>query len=272
MNGMIDLIRAKLTSLEAKEDKYNYLREYLQILILSILDNLGYFRQIAFVGGTALRIVYKINRYSEDLDFSLINAKTYDFQTLLEKILSELKLRGFDVSVKQKEPKQAVHSTFIRFAQVLNEFDLSTLKDEKLSIKFDIDTNPPLGHKTQLSSYDEPFIFNINHFDKASLMAGKLHAILQRKFDKGRDYYDLLWYLSGRVEPNLELLNNALKQTMELKSDLNTKTWRSKLLTKLKDVDLKKMQSDVEPFLMFASEINNINYKNFERLLSVYEL
>jgi len=264
---MIELIASKIADLKTDEEKYNYLREYLQVLILSILDEAGYFRNIAFIGGTALRLIYKIHRYSEDLDFSLVNRDKYDFDLLVDKLVKELQLRNFDIHIKKKKVKSAVDSVFIRFGRVLFETGLSPLKDEKLAIKFEIDSNPPLGFNLEYSSFSEPMVFNLSHFDKPSLMAGKLHEILQRKYEKGRDYYDLWWYLLGGVEPNLELLNNSLEQTTAKNPGLDVNTWKAMLLERLRKTDFSKVHNDVEAFLMFKTELKNLTLENFERVL-----
>jgi predicted nucleotidyltransferase component of viral defense system len=264
---MIELIKAKLKSYSTDEEKYNYLREYLQIIVLSIIDELGFFRNISFVGGTALRIIHHINRYSEDLDFSLVNHDGYDFEKLIAGVLRGLSLRGFDVDVKEKKQKTAVQSTFIKFTGVLYEAELAPIYSQKLAIKFEVDTNPPLGYRTEFSSFVQPFVYGINHFDKPSLMSGKLHAILQRKYEKGRDYYDLLWYLLSGVEPNLDLLNNSLKQTTKQDPNLNSETWKKEVLQKISSVNFKKIHEDLLAFLIYKHELKSISKETFVRAL-----
>ena len=264
---MINLIRKKIESLDNNEQKFNYLREYLQILILSILDEAGYFRNIAFIGGTALRIVYGINRYSEDLDFSLFNKEKYNFDLLVDKLVRELSLRNLDISIKKKKAKSAVQSVFIRFGGVLFETGLSPLQDEKLAIKFEVDSNPPLGFKLAYHSFNEPMLFNLCCFDMPSLMAGKLHAIFQRKYEKGRDYYDLWWYLLSETVPNLELLNNSLEQTTGSNPGITLSNWKEKLLEKIKTTDFSIVHKDLSTFLISKSELKNLSLENFTRVL-----
>jgi predicted nucleotidyltransferase component of viral defense system len=264
---MISLIAQELKSIKNDKDRFNFLREFLQILILSIIDEAGYFRNLSFIGGTALRIVHRINRYSEDLDFSLIDPNNYSFVDLIEKLLRELKLRGLKVNTKKIREKSTVQSVFFRFSELLYEAGLSPLKEEKLFIKFEIDSNPPLGYKTELHTLTDPLLFNVLVFDKPSLMAGKLHAILQRKYEKGRDYYDLLWYLLSGVEPNLDLLNNSLKQTTGQYSDLKDKAWKNLLLDKISNANFELIRDDISPFLIYDHELKSISKESFVRAL-----
>lgn len=264
---MIDLIKSKINNFKTDKDKFNYLREFLQVLMLSIMDEAGNFRNLAFVGGTALRIIYKINRYSEDLDFSLIDDQNYDFDSLVDKLLRELDLRGFNVSTKKRKGHTAVQSLFFKFDSLLYETGLSPLEDEKLFIKFEIDTNPPQGFSTEFHSFSDPLMFSFQSFDKPSLMSGKLHAVLQRQYDKGRDYYDLLWYLLEKVEPNLILLNNSLKQSTGQDHNLTAKSWKEAVLSKLGSVDFDQIRLDVDSFLIYEHEVKQLSLENFKKLL-----
>ena len=138
---MLEVIEEKVKNLSSKEDKINTIREFLQILILKVLKDKNVFMSVAFLGGTALRILYKLKRYSEDLDFSLIKKNGYNFLDLLEKLKKELELNNLQVDLKYKT--DIVDKSFIKFKNVLQYFDLTKLKDEKLSVKIEIDTNPP---------------------------------------------------------------------------------------------------------------------------------
>jgi predicted nucleotidyltransferase component of viral defense system len=260
---VIDLIKSKLNFIIDKQEKFNFLREYLQLIILSIIDELGYFKNLAFVGGTALRIIYKTNRYSEDLDFTLVKKDGYEFDKLTNSLLRELVLRGFNVDFKLNKQKTSVHSIFIKFNDILYQTNLSSLASQKITIKFEIDTSPPLGFNTIYSSFIDPFVFGINHFDKSSLMSGKLNAIFTRKYQKGRDYYDLLWYLINGIEPNSNLLHASLKQS----NNHNAKNWKQELTEKLNNTNFKKIQEDLLPFLIFKNEVMSINKEQFSKLL-----
>jgi len=263
---MIDLIKAKLR--ESKKNKslqIHLVREYLQIYLLKLLADRSAFKNISFLDGTALRILYKLRRYSEDLDFNLVNNANFDFELLVNKSLKDLSLSGFNV---EAEPKgDNVRQALYKFSGLLAELDLSPYKNQKLSIKLEIDVNPPKGANIETSLVQGEFLFTVTHHDLPSLFAGKLHAFFQRGFTKGRDYYDLLWYLKEGIDPNLEFLNNALQQS-EAGFSLSKSDWRLKLLEKLASTDLNRAAEDVSRFLFEPKEAENISYKTFEKLIS----
>lgn len=262
---MLDIIKDKIQRIDNEEQKLMVAREMLQVIILKILRDKGHFKNLAFVGGTALRLIYRINRYSEDLDFSLVEKNGYDFKTIVNDLEKGLALFNFDVDIKFKE--NVVNAAQIKFSLLLHELGLRVHHQAKLMIKFEVDTNPPAGADVELVKLVDFLEYDLKVFAKPSLMAGKLHAVLQRRYDKGRDYYDLYWYLLGKIEPNLDLLNNSLEQTTGEKSNLNSGTWKNELLAKIKKVNFKKIQNDVEPFLMFKSELDNLSLEGFERAL-----
>lgn len=251
---MIEILKTKLKQYHNNIEKYNYLREFLQLLVLKILDEKGCFRNIAFVGGTALRILYNLNRFSEDLDFCLINKNHYDFISLMETIETELRHYNLNVNITKKA-KKTVGAAFIKFDNLLFATGLSPIKDQKILIKFEIDQNPPAGYKTELTMVNKEFLMAINQYDLPSLFAGKLHAVLCRKYTKGRDFYDLIWYLSKKTEPNYPLLNNAIQQTEHKNLNLNKDKLKKLLLEKIENTDLKKVKNDIEPFLADHNEI-----------------
>lgn len=263
---MLEIIKAKTDLVTDKEMKLNIAREFLQILILQLLRSLGAFNNIAFIGGTALRIIYKVNRYSEDLDFSVIDKNKYDFTKLIKGLKAELTLLNLNTDISYKE--NIVNTSMIKFENLLPELDSRFHKQEKLNIKLEIDTNPPLGYKLETPLIDGNNIFNVVAFDLNSLMSGKLHAILNRKFAKGRDFYDLLWYLVKNIEPNLELLNNSIEQTTGKKSNLSKSNWKPTILKRLEEFDFDAIQKDVRRFLIAQNEVETINLVNFKQLLT----
>lgn len=190
-------------------------REYLQAGILKALQEAGAFTNWAFLGGTALRFLYSLPRFSEDLDFSLKEAgKDSAFIERMEKIKKSFTREGYHVEIKARADK-TVQSAFLRFPGLLAELGLSALPAEVLSIKVEIDTNPPAGARFSSTVVRRHHLLNLLHYDKSSLLAGKMHALLTRKYVKGRDLYDLVWYLSDKTwpKPNTVLLQNALVQS-----------------------------------------------------------
>lgn len=263
---MLEIIENKIKKSKSREEKINLLREFLQILILKIIRDKNAFLNIAFVGGTCLRVIYDLKRYSEDLDFSLTSKKGYNFLNLLDKLNNELKLINIKADLKYKVG--TVENCFIGFTNVLQAFDLHKHRDEKLNIKLEIDTNPPKGAKKEEKIVNNQFIFNLITYDLPSLMAGKLHAVLCRSYAKGRDYYDLIWYLTKKIEPNLKLLNNAIIQTEKESWNLTKNNWKQILLERLQNLNYKKIQTDVNPFLQTKEEVELIQLKTFQELLS----
>ena len=193
----------------------NLVREYLQARILESLQRSGAMVPLAFHGGTALRFLFSIARFSEDLDFALERpSANYHFRTYLKDIQSMFTGEGYDAQIKVNDQK-TVNSAFVRFPGLLHELNISPHPNETLAVKIEVDTLPPQGAVVETDLVRHFIPLRLQHHDRASLLSGKLHAILQRKYAKGRDLYDLMWYLSDPnwPEPNLILLGNALAQT-----------------------------------------------------------
>lgn len=225
---------------------------------------------LAFQGGTALRFLYAIRRYSEDLDFALERPdRGYDFRSYLRAIESDLKREGYGVEVRLNDTR-TVHSAFVRFPGLLFDLNLSPHANEIFSIKVEIDTKPPAGAVLATTVVRRSLTLNLQHHDRASLFAGKLHAILQRPYPKGRDLYDLIWYASDPMwpSPNLVLLNNALAQTGWTGSSLEDSTWKSAVVERLRGVDWGRAAADVKPFLEVPEEVDLIREEVVEAALA----
>lgn len=229
--------------------RLNVLREYLQAFALRSLHESEAFGSIAFVGGTALRFLRQLPRFSEDLDFSRYSAQHYDGPQWMQKLKRDFASAGFDVSVTWREQK-AVHTAWIRIGELLKVTGLSPHADQTLSIKVEIDTNPPDGAGIEKHVITRHLSFMVAHYDTASMMAGKTHALLARPYVKGRDWFDLLWYLTQvpPAAPNEVLLQNALDQT-EGVGKHRAAAWRELLLTRLETLPFDRVAADVSPFL-----------------------
>jgi len=248
----------------------NQAREYLQALILQSLQHAGAMVPLAFHGGTALRFLYNSQRYSEDLDFALEgNARGYDFHSSLQAIRRDLEAQGYALTLKVSDQK-TVQNAFVRFPGLLLELGLSPHEDEVLAVKIEVDTRPPQGAGLETTLVRHHVLLNLQHHDRASLLAGKLYALLQRQYLKGRDLYDLIWYLSAPdwPAPNLTLLNNALAQTSWRGPRLTPETWRQTLRAHLKEIPWKQARADVEPFLLSQQESALLTRENLDQLLS----
>ena len=252
----------------------NLAREFLQARILAALQRAGAMIPLAFHGGTALRFLYAHGRYSEDLDFALEGGRgsgdrgRYDFRGYLQAIRAELTPEGYPVELKVSDQK-TVHSAFVRFPGLLYELGLSGQQGEVLAVKIEVDTNPPAGAGLATTVVRRFVVLQLQHHDKASLLAGKLHAILQRAYTKGRDLYDLLWYLSDPAwpPPNLTLLNNALAQTGWQGETLTGANWRAQVRERLRRLDWQNIQTDVRPFVEPGFDLSLLNLENLELVL-----
>ena len=212
---------------------------------------------LAFQGGTALRFLYSIRRYSEDLDFALERAGAgYDFRGYLENVRADLRRDGYDVDLARVSDQRAVHSAFVRFPGLLHELGLSGRREEALSVKIEVDARPASGAVLETTVVRRHVLLRIQHHDRASLLAGKLHAILRRPYPKGRDFYDLIWYLSDPEwpPPNLVLLNNALAQTGWTSAPLLETSWAAAVRARLRSVRWELLAADVRPLLESAED------------------
>ena len=248
--------------------RLNSLREYVQAFIMRSLHESEASRAVAFVGGTALRFLEDLPRFSEDLDFSQILTDGYDPGRWLRKLKRDLDLAGFDSTVRWID-RTPVQVAWVRTASLLEEAGLSGHREQKLSIKIEIDTRPPAGAAMQRTVITRHFTFVIRHHDLPSLMAGKLHALLTRGYPKGRDWFDLVWYRSRRppVEPNLPLLQHALDQTQGA-DRYRAADWRVLLRTRLADLDAAALARDVAPFLERPADAALLERVNLEAVLA----
>jgi len=262
---LINLVKSATSPLQGK----NLTREYLQANILRFLQGAGAMIPLAFYGGTSLRFLYAIPRYSEDLDFALERSrKDYDFRGYLYVIQREFEKMSYQLEIKYKDSK-VVHNAFIRFPGLLYDLGLSLQKKEGLAIKIEIDTNPPSGAGLDTTVIRRHMVLQLQHHDCASLLSGKLHAILQRQYIKGRDVYELFWYLSDPSwpEPNLLMLNNALEQTCWTRGVLTQNTWRAVVRERIENLAWERVLSDVTPFLEHPSDLKILTHENLLQLL-----
>ena len=165
--------------------------------------------------------------------------------------------------------RKVVHNAFVRFPGLLFELGLSPRRDEVLTVKVEVDTNPPAGAVLTTTVVRRYVMLQLQHHDRASLLAGKLHAILQRPYLKGRDLYDLLWYLSDPSwpAPNLRLLNNALQQTSWRGEPLTGDNWRTVIRQRLHTVSMDNAVADVRPFLEAGADTSLLTGENLSRVL-----
>jgi hypothetical protein len=262
---LAELVRDSPSLVQAR----NLARECIQARLLECLQRAGAMVPLAFHGGTALRFLYAIPRYSEDMDFALEQAhEEYDLRAYLRAIRAQLEAEGYTVELRVSD-RRVVHSAFVRLPGLLYELGLSPHRTEVLAVKLEVDTHPPAGAVLATTVVRHYVTLQIQHHDRASLLAGKLHAILQRSYLKGRDIYDLLWYLGDPAwpAPNLALLNNALHQTGWSGGTLTEGTWRSVLRERLQALDWGQVAADVRPFLSPGTDPGLLTLENALRVL-----
>lgn len=260
-----------ITTAGTSTQALNWMREYLQARILAVLQAKGAMVPLAFHGGTALRFLYQLPRFSEDLDFALERPESgYDFLDYLGAIKTKLTLEGYPIAIKYNTEK-VVHSAFINFPGLLFEFGLSPHPTQKFSIKLEVDTCPAQGAglSTSLIRHRELFL-NLQHHDKSTLLAGKVHAILQRQYLKGRDIYDLVWYLSDKTwpAPNFLMLDNALAQTGWEGEAVSEANWPRILRQHLNAEKVHSARQDVGPFLARPEDLDLLTWDTISQLIS----
>ena len=232
----------------------NIAREYLQARILEAMQRAGAFAHVAFRGGGAVRFLYDLPRYSEDLDFALEGDRDgYDLRGWLEAVRRQFRREGYEVRAAVRDG-DAVHAARLRFPDVLYEIGLSPHPDHALAVKIDVDTDPPDGAVARTSLVRRHVSLRLWHHDRASLLAGKIHAVLRRPFAKGRDVYDLAWYLSDPrwPSPNLRLLSSALRRGVESTGDeppSPASAWREAVARRLSVSSWDQLAADARPFL-----------------------
>ena len=252
------------------EEKKNALKEVVQEVALCGLSRAGFFKHAAFYGGTALRIFYGLDRFSEDLDFSLVTPNT-DFQlnryfSGLESELSSLGLH-FSIEEKQKTADSAIKSAFLKGntrEHILSIYDVNTIginPDEVIKIKFEVDTNPPAFAQFENKYRLLPTPYQVKLYDMPSLFAGKLHAVICRAWKsrvKGRDLYDYVFYLAKQAEVNLSHLRARLEDSGALsKDELFTRETLLKMLNKrFETIDFEQAKQDVLPFIANPAKLD----------------
>ena len=254
------------------DDTKAIIREIVQSIVLIGLSRSGFFRKASFYGGTALRIFYNLNRYSEDLDFTLNNAEPdFSIELYTSKIKEVALSYGLEleIMIKNKKTKSPIESAFAKLntyqifiSLKLDNKIISTLhKDELIKVKFEIDCNPSLGFKNETKWLDIPEFAQIVVLDEPSLFAGKLHAILCRNYKntvKGRDYYDFLFYVQKRIKPNLIYLRNKLIEIGKIKRsdhfDLNV--LKSMLIEQFEKVDFNQVKQDAMRFVFKNEDLS----------------
>lgn len=256
MDNSIIQQRLKEANPKTLEEQTHILKEIVQEVILYGLSTIHFFDKVLFQGGTALRILYGLPRFSEDMNFILKNPyETFDWQVYMNGIQDICEEYGIVTNIIDKSKAHtSIQRLFIKNDSIGKVLDLSFKHqaNSSLLIKLEIDINPPLGSNSEVKYLDFPLLHTIEAQDLASNFSGKCHALLCRKYTKGRDWYDFLWYVAKKMTPNLHYLQNAINQTGPWEGqNINvTPEWFiDKLNKKIENTDWHDAANDVERFL-----------------------
>lgn len=263
-------------------DQKNAMKEIMQEIVLCGLSRAGFFQKAAFYGGTALRIFYGLDRFSEDLDFSLVTADPdFDLTVYFPVLEKEVRAFGLHVTIQEKEKTKEsnIRSAFLKgntkehLLLFYADEDLagSVARSELIKIKFEVDINPPeyagFEHKYRLL----PTPYEANLYDMPSLFAGKIHAVLCRAWKsriKGRDLYDYVFYLSRGSAVNQKHLRARLLQSGFISEDVECTLpeLRHMLYERFDTIDFRQAKQDVEPFIRDTASLNMWNADFFKQI------
>ncbi len=266
LKSMLDKYDIKSTT-----DEINAMKEIIQEIVLCGLSRGGFFKEAAFYGGTALRIFYGLDRFSEDLDFALLEPnKNFDLSKYFRFIEDEVAVYGLNLEIKTKEKTKDsnILSAFLKgdtkehiFIFFPNENMENSSSFKNIKIKFEIDINPPSGAKYEFKYKLLPSPHQVRLYDKSSLFAGKIHAILCRNWShrtKGRDLYDYVFYLSKGIKVNLELVKSKLIESKVLapNSDFTIDILKDLLNKKFEEINYTDAKEDVITFIKDSDSLN----------------
>jgi predicted nucleotidyltransferase component of viral defense system len=246
-----------------KDEAMHALREIMQEIALAGLQRAGFFEKAAFYGGTALRIFYGLDRFSEDLDFSLLATNPeFSLDKYLNAVKTEFESLGMQVSVKEKQKNHQsnIESAFLKSETIWKELVLKDIipqngldQQANIKIKLEVDTRPPLGFETEERLLLKPFSFYVKCFTVSDLFAGKMHALLFRKWGnnvKGRDWYDMEWYIKKGVALNLEhFLLRARDSGDWQKETITEDEFKELLSVRIDTVNLNRVKADISRFI-----------------------
>ena len=270
---MNEAIRQILATYEIRslEDSLRALREVMQEISLLGLWRSKFFEKAAFYGGTALRVLYGNDRFSEDLDFSLLEkGRSFDLADYGEALKKELASFGFAVEIESrvKPASAAIQSAFLkadtRTQMITVEFDKGLIqqvpRNQVIKIKLEIDTDPPPGFTTETRYLLRPVPFAVRTFSLPDLFAGKMHAVLCREWKsraKGRDWYDLVWFTAHHQELRISHLEQRMRQTGHWAepAPLSAGDLRDLMARRIDKVDIDQIRREVEPFVKDAAAL-----------------
>lgn len=268
---------------KSKGEYENAIQEVMQEIALMGLWRAKFFEHAAFYGGTSLRILYGLNRFSEDLDFSLLKPDpAFNLLPFLKSVEEELEISGLKVNVEQKikHPQGSMRSAFLKagtletFLRIGLDESLKrhTQSNEVIKIKLEIDVDPPPGFATEVRYLTKPIPFSVRTYVPEDLFAGKMHAVLCRPYQirvKGRDWYDLIWYVGKGFSLHLAHLEARMRQSGHYSSEksITQKTFNDFLEKKISEIDWKAARDDIRRFVKDPAVLDGWSADFFMSLL-----
>ncbi len=259
------------------QDATHAMREVMQEIALAGLHRGGFFDKAAFYGGTCLRIFYGLPRFSEDLDFSLLKPdQNFTFEPYFRALKQEFSAFGFEVDLtqKQKTASTDIASAFLKKSASI--YDLKVSGQKVLKIKFEVDTDPPLGFATEEKLLIQPYSFYVKCFSRPDLYAGKMHAVLYRQWQnrvKGRDWFDFEWYVRQGAAMDLAHFSERARQSGHLGSaDLTSAEFLTLLQTRIKALDTTSARQDVARFIKDPKSLDIWSQDYFLQLTTLMRL
>lgn len=263
-------------------DRSQALREVMQEIALAGLNRRGFFSKAAFYGGTVLRIFHKLPRFSEDLDFSLLQPEpSFSMKPFLLGLEQEFEALGFVVEINERRKKIATPIVSAFLKKTSSIYDLKISGEKALKIKFEVDTDPPLGFQTEEKLLLQPFSFYVKCFCLPDLFAGKMHAVLFRQWQqrvKGRDWFDLEWYVRKRVPINLDHLAIRARQSghwpdhWPKEKRLDHGALLELLRERINRLDIKAARDDIQRFLADSQPLEIWSQSYFQQLAAQIEV
>ncbi len=258
-------------NLTSNEDYFNALREVTQEISLAGLYRGGFFNRAAFYGGTCLRVFHGLQRFSEDLDFSLLQSDVdFSLEPYFRAIRDEFNAFGFDVDIiaKKKSVSSAIESAFLKKTSSI--YDVKVSGRKMIKIKFEVDTCPPLGFTTQERLLVHPYSFYVKCFSLPDLFAGKMHALLFRRWKnrvKGRDWYDFEWYIKQGVKLNLAHFIERASQSGNLNNNsLCAADFLDLVQQKIEQLNISSARQDVVRFIKNPDQLEIWSREYFSSL------
>lgn len=259
-----------------KDDLNNATYEVMQQIVLAGLHRSGFFEKAAFYGGTCLRIFYGLQRFSEDMDFSLLQADdSFALENYFDAIIEEFEALGKEVIIKKKTKatQMNIESAFLK--ENTKIYDLQFTTEKQIKIKIEVDTQPPSGFLTEYKLLLLPFSFMTRCYSLSDLYAGKMHAFLFRNWKnrvKGRDWYDFEFYVRNNIPLNLAHLKKRIEQINKLFQDeFSPDVFKKMMKERIEKTSIEMVKNDVSPFMKNPQEMDIWSTEYFLQLVDLIQ-